>query len=93
MNQFYSSTNNETTSPVTPTPEDINEEALIAAVNESAEEGITFFSHLLGINFGGAEVPANSTDANNSNATEFTSIITETTTSTQNPSEEQAKHS
>ncbi|XP_049762500.1 uncharacterized protein LOC126088403 [Schistocerca cancellata] len=36
------------------TDEDINEEALIAAVNESAEESISFLSNLLGITLSGS---------------------------------------
>jgi hypothetical protein len=64
-------------SPSEETPEEINEEALIAAVNESAEEGIAFFSNLLGITFGGGEAPGNTTE---------TDSTTETTT--KNPAAE-----
>lgn len=49
--------------------EEINEEALIAAVNESAEEGMAFFSNLLGITFGGVEAPGNTTETDNSTDT------------------------
>lgn len=60
-----------TISPSGQTQEELSEEALIAAVNESAEEGIAFFTNLLGITFGGGESSGNTTDAN---------ITTETTT-------------
>ncbi|PSN41708.1 hypothetical protein C0J52_07766 [Blattella germanica] len=74
----------------TPTPEELNEEALIAAVNESAEEGIAFFTNLLGINFGGSgEILPNATDT--TNTTETTS--TSTTLSTENPTGEQTRTS
>ncbi|KAJ9597174.1 hypothetical protein L9F63_026934, partial [Diploptera punctata] len=43
------STEAESSTTIAPAPEEVNEEALIAAVNESAEEGIAFFSHLLGL--------------------------------------------
>jgi len=49
--------------------EEINEEALIAAVNESAEEGMAFFSNLLGITFGGGEAQGNTTERDNSTDT------------------------
>ncbi|XP_071451789.1 uncharacterized protein [Hetaerina americana] len=45
---------NETSEESTGTDEAINEAALLAAVNQSAEEGIAFFSNLLGLTFGGA---------------------------------------
>jgi len=64
-------------SPSGETQEEINEEALIAAVNESAEEGIAFFSNLLGLTFGGGEAPSNTTDVDNT-----------TETTTQNPTTE-----
>lgn len=38
-------------------------------MNESAEEGIAFFTNLLGITFGGGEASGNTTDANNSTET------------------------
>jgi hypothetical protein len=68
---FCSSTDASTSSPSGETEEELSEEALIAAVNESAEEGIAFFSNLLGITFGGGEASGNATDVDN---------ITETTT-------------
>ena len=75
---FSSSTDpSPTSSPSVENLEEINEEALIAAVNESAEEGIAFFSNLLGITFGGGEAPGNATEADNT-----------TETTTQNPTAE-----
>jgi hypothetical protein len=60
---FCSSTDtSDVSSPSEEATEEINEEALIAAVNESAEEGIAFFSNLLGITFGGGEAPGNTTE-------------------------------
>lgn len=38
--------------------EELNEEELIAAVNESAEQGLAFFGNLLGLAFGNPEVNA-----------------------------------
>ncbi|GFG28537.1 hypothetical protein Cfor_08895 [Coptotermes formosanus] len=58
-----------TSTPSVENLEEINEEALIAAVNESAEEGIAFFSNLLGITFGGGEAPGNTTEADNTTDT------------------------
>ncbi|XP_022184195.2 uncharacterized protein LOC111043524 [Nilaparvata lugens] len=59
----------EETSLSTPKPE-VSEEALIAAVNESAEEGIAWFSSLLGFSFGGAQSADNATaTAHSSNTT------------------------
>lgn len=67
---FCSSTDpSPTVSPSGETQEELNEEALIAAVNESAEEGIAFFTNLLGITFGGGEASGNTTDANNTTET------------------------
>ncbi|RZF37461.1 hypothetical protein LSTR_LSTR014962 [Laodelphax striatellus] len=57
----------EETSLSTPKP-DVSEEALIAAVNESAEEGIAWFSSLLGFSFGGTQKFGNAT-AHSSNST------------------------
>ncbi|XP_046661988.1 uncharacterized protein LOC124355089 [Homalodisca vitripennis] len=45
---------------------DLSEEALINAVNESAEEGIAWFTSLLGISFGGGAGQKNQTEAANS---------------------------
>ncbi|PNF36902.1 hypothetical protein B7P43_G08861 [Cryptotermes secundus] len=67
-----SSTDPSAVSPSGETQEELSEEALIAAVNESAEEGIAFFTNLLGITFGGGEASANATDANNT--TEVTTL-------------------
>jgi hypothetical protein len=78
IGSFFSSTDpSPTSTPSVENLEEVNEEALIAAVNESAEEGIAFFSNLLGITFGGGEAPGNATEADN---------ITDTTT--QNPTVE-----
>lgn len=41
---------------------DLSEEALINAVNEGAEEGIAWFTSLLGISFGGGAGKKNSTE-------------------------------
>lgn len=47
---FYSSVEVSTETAEVEKP--VNEESLIAAVNESAEEGIAWFSSFLGFNFG-----------------------------------------
>lgn len=41
---------------------DLSEEALINAVNEGAEEGIAWFTSLLGISFGGGAGKKNATE-------------------------------
>jgi hypothetical protein len=64
-----SSINPSTISPSGETEEELSEEALIAAVNESAEEGIAFFTNLLGITFGGGEASGNTTEADNTTET------------------------
>ncbi|XP_046403905.1 uncharacterized protein LOC124169361 [Ischnura elegans] len=64
VNSNETSNDNSTT-----TQEGISEAALLAAVNESAEEGIAFFSNLLGLTFGGA----NNADGQNSTSEAETS--------------------
>ncbi|GLH02335.1 Protein of unknown function [Gryllus bimaculatus] len=58
--------------------EQLSEEELIAVVNQSAEEGIAFFSNLLGLTFGGGEGGDNSTETatNEDNATPPPSVET-----------------
>ncbi|RZC42238.1 uncharacterized protein BDFB_008862, partial [Asbolus verrucosus] len=54
--------------------EGLNEEELIAAVNESAEQGLVFFGNLLGLTFGKPETNETNTEA----VTAVTNTSTET---------------
>ncbi|XP_067002655.2 uncharacterized protein [Anabrus simplex] len=65
------------------TSQQLSEEELIAAVNESAEEGLAFFSNLLGLNFGGAELGANATETEETNSTSAVTDPNQTTPSSE----------
>lgn len=58
--------------------EGLNEEELIAAVNESAEQGLVFFGNLLGLTFGKPETNETNTEA----VTPVTNTSNETSTPT-----------
>lgn len=60
-------------------PEELNEEELIAAVNETAEQGLVFFGNWLGL-FGKPDVNATNSEAGNeTNSTaESSSVPVET---------------
>ncbi|XP_069669419.1 uncharacterized protein [Periplaneta americana] len=68
-----STTDSPTNSTTGETVEEINEEELIAAVNESAEHGIALISNFLGLAFGGGEAPSNATEIYNTTDTTQTS--------------------
>ncbi|KAJ4437852.1 hypothetical protein ANN_13791 [Periplaneta americana] len=73
VHYYLCTTDSPTNSTTGETVEEINEEELIAAVNESAEHGIALISNFLGLAFGGGEAPSNATEIYNTTDTTQTS--------------------
>lgn len=59
---------------------ELNEEELIATVNETAEQGLAFFTNLLGLTFGKTEANSTNTDKEISTQSQTSEIETSTTT-------------
>lgn len=57
---------------------ELNEEELIAAVNETAEQGLAFFTNLLGLTFGKTETNSTNTDKEISTQSQTSEIETST---------------